>query len=86
MIAVQVSVRPLPLCFCHCRVTVPPPVAVAFKLAICPEMATTFNGCTVNTGRLNTLTVVTVLVTFPPRPLTCTLYTPACAATTPLNA
>ena len=64
----------------------PPPVAVAFKLAVWPEIATTLNGCTVNTGRLSTLTVITVLVTFPPRPLTCTLYTPACAATTPLNA
>ena len=49
-------------------------------------MATMLNGCTENTGRLKTLTVITVLVTFPPRPLTCTLYTPACAATTPLNA
>ena len=86
MIAVHVTDWPLPLCFCHCSVTVPPPVAVAFKLAVCPEMATTLNGCTVNTGRLSTLTVVTVLVTVPPAPLTRTLYTPACAAPTPLNA
>jgi hypothetical protein len=46
---------------------------VAFRLAVWPEIATTLNGCTVNTGKLNTLTVVTRLVTVPPGPVTCTL-------------
>ena len=75
----------VPSSFCHCVVTVPPPATVAFRLAACPAIATRPNGCTLNTGGSSTLTVVTVLVTVPPGPVTCTLYTPAWAAPTPLS-
>ena len=75
----------VPSSFSHRVVTVPPPVTVAFRLAACPAIATKLNGCTLNTGFSSTLTVVTVLVTVPPGPVTCTLYTPAWAAPTPLS-
>jgi hypothetical protein len=65
-IAPAMSVQVIPSVLdCHCTVVVGEPLAAALKVAVDPEVAVYLVGCVVTAGRVCTVNVTGLVVTFP---------------------